>query len=220
MISDMLTQQKRLNDETNGPNWELGINKFQKEINWARCIYMETAELIDSTPWKHWKDVDKKPDISNIKVELSDIWHFVLSLLLQECSFKISIKLAQEHTSYDTASSFETKKVLIDAQIVMKRALDIAIKDNIRQKDISRLLESYFELCASCQYSIDDLYITYLAKNCLNKFRQDHGYKDGSYKKSWNGIEDNEYLIQILLKNKKIKFDELYNKLKETYDKL
>lgn len=95
--------------------------------------------------------------------------------------------------------------MLIDAQIVMKRALDIAIKDNIRQKDISRLLESYFELCASCQYSIDDLYITYLAKNCLNKFRQDHGYKDGSYKKSWNGIEDNEYLIQILLKNKKIK---------------
>ena len=220
MINDMLTQQKRLNDETNGPNWELGINKYQKEISWARCIYMETAELIDSLPWKHWKNINQEPDINNVKVELSDIWHFILSLLLQECSFKTSSRLIQDHMSYDVASSFENKKVLTDAEIVMKKALNIAIDDKTREKDLVKLLESYFDLCASCQYSISDLHITYLAKNCLNKFRQDHGYKEGKYTKTWNGKEDNEYLVKILHDNKNIKFDELYAKLKEIYDKL
>ncbi|RLA74647.1 MAG: dUTPase [Epsilonproteobacteria bacterium] len=220
MISDMLTQQKRLNDETNGANWELGINKFKKEINWPMCIYMETAELIDSLPWKHWKDINKEPDINNIKVELSDIWHFVLSLLLQECSFKTSIKLTQDFCSYDTSSQFDNKKVQKDAEIFMKKALNIATNDKIKQKDLSQLLQSFFELCASCQFSLDDLYMVYIAKNCLNKFRQDHGYKDGTYKKNWDGKEDNEYLSVVLKSNKNISFDELYAKLEKIYDKL
>ena len=220
MISDMLTQQKRLNDETNGANWELGINKFKKEINWPMCIYMETAELIDSLPWKHWKDINKEPDINNIKVELSDIWHFVLSLLLQECSFKTSIKLTQDFCSYDTSSQFDNKKVQKDAEIFMKKALNIATNDKIKQKDLSQLLQSFFELCASCQFSLDDLYMVYIAKNCLYKFRQDHGYKDGTYKKNWDGKEDNEYLSVVLKSNKNISFDELYAKLEKIYDKL
>ncbi len=220
MISDMLTQQKRLNDETNGANWELGINKFKKEINWPMCIYMETAELIDSLPWKHWKDINKEPDTNNIKVELSDIWHFVLSLLLQECSFKTSIKLTQDFCSYDTSSQFDNKKVQKDAEIFMKKALNIATNDKIKQKDLSQLLQSFFELCASCQFSLDDLYMVYIAKNCLNKFRQDHGYKDGTYKKNWDGKEDNEYLSVVLKSNKNISFDELYAKLEKIYDKL
>ena len=37
-----------------------------------------------------------------------------------------------------------------------------------------------------------------MAKNVLNVFRQDHGYKDGSYVKMWNGKEDNEILAIVL----------------------
>ena len=37
---------------------------------------MEVAELIESTPWKHWKNINSDPDMNNIHVELVDIWHF------------------------------------------------------------------------------------------------------------------------------------------------
>jgi hypothetical protein len=34
--------------------------------------------------------------------------------------------------------------------------------------------------------------------NCMNVFRQDHGYKAGAYIKIWNGREDNEHLVEVL----------------------
>ncbi len=49
----MLKLQQKLNDETNGLNWENGYTKEGKLISWRRCIYMECAELIDSFAWKH-----------------------------------------------------------------------------------------------------------------------------------------------------------------------
>ena len=83
-ILEMLNLQQALNDATNGEDWENGLTKNGKIIDWKRCIYMESAELIDSFAWKHWKAINKAPDWDNIKVETIDIWHFALSLLLQE----------------------------------------------------------------------------------------------------------------------------------------
>ena len=37
-----------------------------------------------------------------------------------------------------------------------------------------------------------------IQKNVLNFFRQDHGYKDGTYIKEWQGREDNEHLSELL----------------------
>ena len=50
----------------------------------------------------------------------------------------------------------------------------------------------------SADMSFDELFRLYIGKNVLNFFRQNHGYKDGSYIKIWNGREDNEYLAEIL----------------------
>jgi hypothetical protein len=44
----------------------------------------------------------------------------------------------------------------------------------------------------------DQLYRSYVGKNVLNFFRQDHGYQDGSYIKVWEGREDNEHLVEIV----------------------
>ncbi|MFV9616032.1 MAG: dUTP diphosphatase, partial [Gammaproteobacteria bacterium] len=46
--------------------------------------------------------------------------------------------------------------------------------------------------------TFDELYEIYVGKNVLNMFRQDNGYKEGSYNKVWNGREDNEYLAEIM----------------------
>ena len=45
--------------------------------------------------------------------------------------------------------------------------------------------------------SNEDVYIAYIVKNCLNKFRQNNGYKDGTYIKYWNGKEDNVIAYEI-----------------------
>ncbi len=82
-ILEMLRLQQSLNDSTNGEGWEYGVTKGGKVIDWNRCIYMEVAELVNSYPWKHWKGVDAQPDYENIKIEIVDIWHFVMSEALR-----------------------------------------------------------------------------------------------------------------------------------------
>ena len=69
--------------------------------------------------------------------------------------------------------------------------------------------------------SFEQLYRGYVGKNVLNFFRQDNGYKDGSYRKHWHdGREDNEHLVEAVLSldATKLEFkDELYGVLKERY---
>ena len=78
-IEQMFDLQRQLNDHTNGVMWVDGITKENRKISWYRCIYMEAAEAIDSFNWKHWKSINTDPDWANIKVELVDIWHFIMS---------------------------------------------------------------------------------------------------------------------------------------------
>ena len=44
----------------------------------------------------------------------------------------------------------------------------------------------------------DELFRQYVGKNTLNFFRQDHGYKEGTYIKIWHGEEDNEVLASLV----------------------
>ena len=49
-----------------------------------------------------------------------------------------------------------------------------------------------------CQLNRTELFRQYVGKNVLNFFRQDNGYKEGTYRKFWSGREDNEVLVDIL----------------------
>lgn len=83
---DLLESQAELNAKTNG---ELYIaNKYRttknKFIYYPMCLKMEAAELIDSLPWKHWKEDNKSYDFDNIKIELIDLLHFALSISIDQ----------------------------------------------------------------------------------------------------------------------------------------
>jgi hypothetical protein len=68
---------------------------------------------------------------------------------------------------------------------------------------------AFFLLCQVCDVDYRMLYSIYVAKAELNIFRQDHGYKEGTYIKTWQkrsdtGIvlssgEDNHYLMEWLM---------------------
>ncbi len=48
-------------------------------LNYSRAMQQELAELIDSVPWKWWAKYQKL-DEQNARVEVVDLFHFLISL--------------------------------------------------------------------------------------------------------------------------------------------
>jgi hypothetical protein len=67
--------------------------------------------------------------------------------------------------------------------------------------------------------NLNTLYTLYVGINILNQFRQDHGYKEGTYIKIWNGEEDNVTMQRVLENNENVTPDELYKALEAAYPK-
>jgi dimeric dUTPase (all-alpha-NTP-PPase superfamily) len=218
----MFKLQQQLNDATNGENWEDGVTKNGKSIDWKRCIYMECAEMVDSFAWKHWKNISDETDWDNLKIECVDVWHFVMSLMLQEYkvnnfgSLEDILKSVESMQSYiqlqnESSTCSDNNLIMEKIELVM---FDVLNKDELVLK---KLLKDFFELCVMCGLDFDELYQLYVGKNILNQFRQDHGYKDGTYIKVWNGDEDNVVMQKLFKENSSITPQELYAKLKSSY---
>ena len=170
-------------DLQNDMNTKVHSDWRTQDFEWYRAIWIECAELLDHYGWKWWKK--QTPDVDQIALELVDIWHFGLSLMLL---------------------SYDSKDVLVDQveQIFMSPVMsdDFAIdlesftEKTLITKDFD--LQGFARLMAGINMDFETLYVGYVGKNVLNFFRQDYGYKDGSYVKQWNGVEDNEHLVQIV----------------------
>jgi hypothetical protein len=83
-----------------------------------------------------------------------------------------------------------------------------------------KLMEAFINVAIQSGLNLDKLYTLYVGKNILNQFRQDHGYKEGTYIKIWNGEEDNVTMQSVLAKNEKVTHDALYKALEEAYQKV
>ena len=170
-------------DLQNDMNTKVHADWRAQNFEWYRAIWIECAELLDHYGWKWWKK--QTPDVDQIALELVDIWHVGLSLM---------------------RLSTDSKDVLVDQveQLVMSPVMsdDFAIdlesftEKTLITKDFD--LQGFARLMAGINMDFETLYVGYVGKNVLNFFRQDYGYKDGSYVKQWNGVEDNEHLVQIV----------------------
>ena len=68
-------------------NRRIGVNlppptdeeKARWVLNYTRALQQETAELVDSVPWKWWAKY-QKIDEQNARVEVVDLFHFLVSL--------------------------------------------------------------------------------------------------------------------------------------------
>jgi len=222
-ILQMLQLQQELNDATNGKEWEKGITKNGKQINWKRCTYLECAELIESYPWKHWKNIDAKPDYANIKIEAVDIWHFIMSQGLEDYKIKNlgSIEdLASQINTLENFPKFTAKTIPTTKDYYEQiEVVEVLMKTLFCKDNTEKLMEAFIDVAVQSGLNLDSLYKLYVGKNILNKFRQDHGYKDGSYIKIWNGEEDNVMMQSILEKEENISPDGLYTALKKAYPK-
>jgi len=221
----MLQLQQQLNDATNGENWEKGVTKNGKAINWKRCIYMECAEMVDSFAWKHWKSIHQEPDWANLQIEIVDVWHFVMSLALQEYrnDFRGGLEdLALNISQMPSYAALAASKTAFAAPEAVMGKIEEVMLESLRREGFSleTLMEHFFELVRMGALEIGALYRLYVGKNILNQFRQDHGYKEGSYVKVWNGLEDNAVMKTVWEENGALKPEALYAELKRRYDAL
>lgn len=220
-IKSMLMLQQELNDNTNGEGWENGVTKQGKPIDWRRCILLESAELIESYPWKHWKNIDAPADKENIKIEVVDIWHFVMSEILKinaTTSNKTIENLIEEINSLSNFSILQDpSNEIADNHFEQIENIENFIKILLNSQDWQEMTDSYFFIVSQSGLNLDSLYQLYIGKNILNKFRQDNGYKDGSYKKIWDGKEDNVIMQEILMNDSSITPQRLYEQLSEIY---
>jgi dimeric dUTPase (all-alpha-NTP-PPase superfamily) len=214
LIEQMFTLQNELNNHTNGEMWVGGLTKENRQISWYRCIYMEAAEAIDSFNWKHWKNINVEPDWANIKVELVDIWHFVMSEAIRvgDPSY------ANQYEEIDVAGDLDPEILLQTLEKILALSVQAKIENN--ENAIRETTDLFFVALSGIGMDTAELYKRYVVKNQLNTFRQQNGYKDGSYIKTWGEVEDNVVAFNIMDDNPGISPSDLYLQLESAYASL
>ena len=172
-VAAMAAMQERHNRLVH-PQWAAQGHEYY------RAVWVECAELLEHFGWKWWKR--QVADLEQTKLEVIDIWHFGLSELMREgrlqrrIAEQLALALAKPPGDFRLAvealalSSLATRSFDVDAFAAVMRALGLGF---------------------------GELYRIYIGKNVLNAFRQTHGYQSGSYRKVWDGREDNEHLVEL-----------------------
>jgi len=214
LIEQMFKLQNELNNNTNGEMWVDGLTKENRQISWYRCIYMEAAEAIDSFNWKHWKNINVEPDWANIKVELVDIWHFIMSEAIRVGDQSY----ANQYEGVDAIGDLDSKVLLQTLEKILSLAAQAKIEDN--DNAVRETIDLFFVALSHIGMDTGELYKRYVVKNQLNTFRQKNGYKDGSYIKIWDDVEDNVVAFNMMDSDPEISPTELYRQLESTYASL
>lgn len=187
-IETMLNLQYKLNTLVD-KDW------IAKRFPYLRAAFVESAEALDHYGWKWWKK--QTPDIPQVQIEISDILHFYLSdillstsgdigsavrLMVEECNIKNNeVSISNVTFDIETADTQTLFEILAATSILRQRNFNV-----------------FQHIMENCNLDWNSLYIGYVSKNILNIFRQDNGYKDGTYKKIWENREDNEHLHEIV----------------------
>ena len=142
-----------------------------------------------------------------VKLEVVDIVHFALSIRLEQ-------NQPLDETAELIAADFENSMQAEDIRKTIECLALVTLTDQGAHFSFIAGIMKYLEM------PFDELYEIYVGKNVLNMFRQDNGYKEGTYNKVWNGREDNEYLADImkLLNGESESFqDDIYSALTQSY---
>ena len=179
-IITMLELQDAMNSKVN-PDWR------NAGYEWYRAIWMESAEMLEHVGWKWWKK--QQPDTMQVKLEIVDIVHFALSIRLVKGGEQASALAA---IAADIAEDFRSPVASDDIRTTIELLAQYTLVDK----------GAHFRIIAGVMDHLgmpfDELHRIYVGKNVLNLFRQDNGYKEGHYIKTWQGREDNEHLADIL----------------------
>lgn len=219
----MLELQDRLNSIVN-PEWRKAGN------NWTRAIMVEAVEAIEHHGWKWWKK--QELNMPQLQMELIDIMHFMLSHSLEHwsvlnCAENLPDAISHQLNNSDDFIKFDGAFIHPSEHSILEN-LDtmtgLAACGRISFPLLGVLMKS-------CDLTADDMYDRYVGKNILNIFRQNNGYKEGTYIKDWSAVslsnqahgklEDNDHLhdiMQTMSINTPEDAEVVFSKLQERYD--
>lgn len=171
----------KIQDESNSrlnPDWK------SEGWDFKTAIKVEAAEAADHLGYKWWKQGE--PDLAQARMEVIDIWHFLLSWLARDAGLRTnlltqSVLYAFEYgyNGRDDWTAMESVNGLLDSN------------------DLEDTCVFFGLLAKSLGISEDTLQKLYIGKAALNRFRWQNGYGT-DYVKIWDGREDNEHLTEIL----------------------
>ena len=181
--ADLYKKLKQMSELQNVLNQRLDVDWRHAGFNYRRAVWVECAELMDHLGWKWWKRQERND--GQILLEVVDIWHFGLSMLLIE-------ERVNERTATEMAAFFSDPPVVNDPW----EAVEQFVRAILTERQFA--WQQFLLVCAGLAVKFDDLYANYIAKHVLNQFRYDNGYEAGTYIKNWLGQEDNEYLVETI----------------------
>ena len=176
-LVDMLEMQYRMNTRVH-ENW------IEQNFEWYRAAWVECGELIDHYGYKWWKK--QEPDLEQVRLEVIDIWHFGMSALFESDKSveQLATEIADELTAHQPTGAG------------VRDATEALALNCLQTRSFSP--SCFWDLMLASGLDFTGLYSAYVGKNVLNFFRQDHGYKEGTYVKNWAGREDNEHLVELV----------------------
>ena len=180
----MITKTRIMLEMQDAMNSRVDRDWLERDREWYRAVWIECAELMDHYGgWKWWKAGAK--DVEQAILEIVDIWHFGLSMRItaDRDYAAAAATIADEWLAPAPSAGFLGDVERLAGAALVNQRFDVAVVPTLLG-DLGR--------------DFDDLYCAYVGKNVLNFFRQDHGYRDGTYVKTWHGREDNEHLVEIV----------------------
>ena len=172
----MLEMQHRMNTRVH-ETWA------KQHFEWYRAVWIECGELIDHYGYKWWKK--QQPDMEQVRLEVIDIWHFGMSALFEDDD-------GPEQVADRILAQLEDYR---PSELGVREATEALALHSLETRSFSAPL--FIDLMSSVDLDLEALYRAYVGKNVLNFFRQDHGYQEGTYSKTWDGREDNEHLTEL-----------------------
>jgi dimeric dUTPase (all-alpha-NTP-PPase superfamily) len=172
----MLEMQHRMNTRVH-------VHWIDQHFEWYRAVWIECGELIEHYGYKWWKKQD--PDIEQVVLEVIDIWHFGMSALFSDGDSPADVadRILDQLEGYQPSGAG------------LREATEALALYSLETHSFSA--PCFWNLMAAVELDFEELYRSYVGKNVLNFFRQDHGYKEGHYIKTWDGREDNEHLVEL-----------------------
>lgn len=120
-LRELFRMQKALNERIGVKTDDLSeAEKTQWVLNYCRALSQEIAELTDSVPWKWWARYQRF-DEQNARVEVVDLFHFLISLaqvlgmsaddVFQAYVKKNQVNFQRQATGYHTKDETDSKHI-------------------------------------------------------------------------------------------------------------
>lgn len=170
-LQECIDGQNKLNEHYSGVDWKTKIPAYK----FRAAFYAEMGEFLESytTDWKWWKPPVE--DMQNARIEVVDLFHFALSILMIESGFQIKDGIV---------SLLKTKEEYMERII-----------KNTSFQNIESFMTLFYDLTSYTDMSKEQFLDLYRQKMKLNEERVNKGYKEGKYNKiDENGNEDNRKL--------------------------